>query len=141
MSAVVIAFPTDSFRPSDRAELCRWDKAARGIAGFCVQDPDGTGQWIETDEQGARAWITQGRRTGAALLCVLPKRGRWELIECRRFALLGTFRTLRECLEAICRTLPNAPPRDIAGDAAGRPRKTWRLAIQPEPENESAPSL
>ena len=104
----IVQFPSRLVSPSDRAELMRWGSVAPSIANWWVQQDPDTGRTIETTEDGGEyAVLVQGGPHEPGGYVVAPHRGRWEL-EHWRDGPMGSFRTLREALESICRTIRDA---------------------------------
>lgn len=101
----VVNFPSTRWPASDHAELARWGAVAPGIADWWVQpDPCMGGSTTLTDDGDEYASLSQGGPEQSAVYRIDRTRRRFELVHWR-MGPVGTFRTLREALESVCRTL------------------------------------
>jgi hypothetical protein len=105
--ADVIPFPTRTFSQSDRAELPRWGSLAPGVADWWVQPDPETRLPITRTEDGEYAGLSIGGPDEPAVYLVEPHRGQWELTHTQT-QCVWTFKTLREALESVCRTIHDA---------------------------------
>jgi hypothetical protein len=104
----VISFPPPKFTTADRAELLRWSITAPAVATWFVQRDPGHGLIATTEDGEEYAALSNGSETAEAAFIVTPERGRWLLVTMPEGNLQGSHRTLREALEAVCRTSPAA---------------------------------
>ena len=104
MADSVIPFPAPRFAPADVAELRRWTREASAIAHWAVWQDLETGEMVGRTPSGVEfVSLAQGQPWDGCAYTVSPHRGRWALDDAR-LGHVGTFGSLREALEAVCRT-------------------------------------
>jgi hypothetical protein len=110
--ATIVPFrhPNRFGRP-ELAELVRWSKSATHALWFLQEDVDHLtrdSQWIaQTDDGDEYVSVAHGSPGAALDFMVAPLSGRWQLFDYRG-QLIGTFRSLRDALEAIYPTFPGS---------------------------------
>jgi hypothetical protein len=99
----VITFPSSQFTLPERGEVHRWHAAASSVGAWSVWVDPCDGSMVTTDN-GGREFIRLVAG-GDCLYLVEKRRGRW-LLSNHGGPLVGLYPTLRDVLEAVCRTLP-----------------------------------